>query len=145
MPTLTPFLWFPGNMAEVIDHYASVFRDMRIVTRSPMMATVEILGQRLHALNAPHRHQFSEALSLMIDCETQEEVDYYWSALTQGGGQEQPCGWLKDRFGVSWQVIPRALGRYLTDPDRARAARVTQAMVQMKRIVIADLDRAYDG
>lgn len=145
MPTLTPFLWFPGNMSDALDFYGSVFRDMRIVTRNPMMATFEILGQRLHALSAPSKHKFTEAISFFIDCETQDEVDYYWSAFTKDGGQEQMCGWVKDRFGLSWQVIPRSLGRYLTDPDRARAERVMNAMLQMRKIVIAQLDQAYAG
>ena len=112
---------------------------------NPMMATFELLGQEFLALNAQAHDPFNEAISFFIKCETQNEVDYYWNALTAGGGKEQMCGWLKDKFGVSWQVIPNALGRYLTDPDRVKAERVMQAMLKMKRIVIADLDKAYAG
>jgi len=145
MPKVSPFLWFPGNMKEAVEFYQSVFKDMRVISMNPMMATFELLGQRFLALNA-HRHQdFTEAISFFIDCETQDEVDYYWNALTAGGGREQMCGWVKDKFGVSWQVVPQALGRYLTDRDRAKADRVMQAMLKMKKIVIADLDKAYRG
>ena len=91
------------------------------------------------------QYRFNEAVSFFISVETQGEVDYFWSRLTADGGEESRCGWLKDKFGLSWQVIPSALSRYLGDPDRTRANRVIQAMMQMKKIVIADLDRAYAG
>lgn len=143
MPKISPFLWFAGNMQDAVAFYASVFKDARVVSSSPMMATFELLGQRFLALNAPSEHRFSEAVSFFIECDTQDEVDHYWDALRVGGGREQMCGWLKDRFGLSWQVIPRALGRYLADTDRQRADRVMQAMLRMKKIVIADLDAAY--
>jgi predicted 3-demethylubiquinone-9 3-methyltransferase (glyoxalase superfamily) len=145
MAKVAPFLWFSGNMAEALDFYKGVFKDTRVDRLSPMAATFEVLGQKLMALNAPSKHAFNESISLFIDCKTQAEVDYYWNALKAGGGREQMCGWLKDRFGLSWQVIPEALGRYLTDKDRAKAERVMQAMLTMKRIVIADLDKAYAG
>lgn len=145
MPTLRPFLWFPGNMSDAVDVYTTVFREARLLNRGPMTATLEIFGQRLDMLNAPHQYPFTEAMSLFVECDTQDEVDYYWSALTANGGQEQMCGWLKDRFGVSWQVIPRALGRYLSDGDRAKVDRVAQAMLRMRKIDIAQLDQAYAG
>ena len=145
MAKLTPFLWFPGNMQEAVEFYKTVFKDARVVSMNPMMATFELLGQRFLALNAHKHHDFNEAISLFIDCETQEEVDYYWNALAAGGGRELMCGWLKDKFGVAWQVIPQALGRYLTDRDRAKADRVMQAMLKMKKIVIAELDKAHRG
>jgi predicted 3-demethylubiquinone-9 3-methyltransferase (glyoxalase superfamily) len=143
MAKVAPFLWFVGNMPEAVDFYVSVFKDARVVEMSPMTARFELLGREFLALNA-HPHQpFTEAISFFIEVETQEEVDYYWSALLAGGGKEQMCGWLKDRFGVSWQVIPKALGRYLSDKDRAKAERTMQAMLKMKKIVIADLDKAH--
>jgi predicted 3-demethylubiquinone-9 3-methyltransferase (glyoxalase superfamily) len=145
MAKVVPFLWFPGNMLEALEFYQGVFEDSRIIESNPMTATFELMGQRFLALNARARDSFNEAISFFIECETQREVDYYWSALTAGGGKEQMCGWLKDKFGLSWQVIPRELGRYLADPDRGKAERVMQAMLRMKRIVIADLDRAYSG
>jgi predicted 3-demethylubiquinone-9 3-methyltransferase (glyoxalase superfamily) len=145
MAKVAPFLWFVGNMKEAVDFYVSVFKGARVIEMSPMSARFELLGREFLALNA-HAHQpFTEAISFFIEVESQEEVDYYWRALTDGGGKEQMCGWLKDRFGVSWQVIPKALGRYLGDKDRARADRAMQAMLKMKKIVIADLDRAYTG
>jgi predicted 3-demethylubiquinone-9 3-methyltransferase (glyoxalase superfamily) len=111
---------------------------------NPAMATFELLGQRFLALNAHPHDPFNDAISFFVDCDTQAEVDYYWDKLAEGGGQKQ-CGWLKDRFGVSWQVIPKALGRLLTDEDREKANRVMQAMLQMKKIVIADLEAAHRG
>lgn len=143
MPTISPFLWFAGNMQEAVAFYASVFEDARVVSSSPMTAIFELQGQRFLALDAPSEHRFSEAISFFVECDSQDEVDHYWDALRVGGGREQMCGWLKDRFGLSWQVIPRALGRYLADADRQRADRVMQAMLKMKKIVIADLDHAY--
>ena len=145
MPKVAPFLWFVGNMKEAVDFYVSVFKGARVIEMSPMSARFELLGREFLALNA-HPHQpFTEAISFFIEVDAQEEVDYYWRALIDGGGKEQMCGWLKDKFGVSWQVIPKALGRYLSDNDRAKAERAMQAMLKMKKIVIADLDRAYAG
>ena len=143
MAKVSPFLWFVGNMREAVDFYVATFKEARVVEMSPMMARFELLGREFLALNA-HPHQpFTEAISFFIEVETQDEVDYYWRALTAGGGQESMCGWLKDKFGVSWQVIPKALGRYLGDRDRSKAERVMQAMLKMKKIAIADLDKAY--
>ena len=142
---ITPFLWFNDNAEEAVNFYVSVFKDARVVEMSPMSARFELLGREFLALNA-HPHQpFTEAISFFIEVETQEEVDYYWNALLAGGGKEQMCGWLKDRFGVSWQVIPKALGRYLSDKDRSKAERAMQAMLKMKKLVIAELDKAYAG
>lgn len=145
MAKVAPFLWFVGNMQEAVDFYVSIFKGARVVEMGPMSARFELLGSEFLALNA-HAHQpFTEAISFFVDVDDQQEVDYYWRSLLAGGGKEQMCGWLKDRFGVSWQVIPQALGRYLSDKDRAKAERVMQAMLKMKKIVIADLDRAYAG
>lgn len=144
MAKVTPFLWFEGNMQEAVNFYMSVFKDARIVSMNPAMATFELLGQRFLALNAHPHHKFNDAVSFFIDCDTQADVDYYWAKLSDGGGEQQ-CGWVKDRFGLSWQVIPSALGRYLMDKDRDKANRVMQAMLKMKKIVIADLDAAYKG
>jgi len=145
MAKVSPFLWFVGNMKEAVDFYVSVFKDARVLEMGPMSARFELLGREFLALNA-HPHQpFTEAISFFVEVESQEEVDYYWRALLAGGGKEQMCGWLKDRFGVSWQVIPKALGRYLSDKDRTKAERTMQAMLKMKKIVIADLDKAHAG
>ena len=144
MAKVSPFLWFEGNMQEAVTFYMSVFKDAKLVSMNPAMATFELLGQRFLALNAHPHHKFNETISFFIDCDTQAEVDYYWDKLADGGGQQQ-CGWLKDRFGLSWQVIPKALGRFLMDEDREKANRVMQAMLKMKKIVVADLETAYRG
>ena len=144
MAKISPFLWFEGNMQEAVKFYLSVFKDAQLVSMNPGMATFELLGQRFLALNGHSHAKFNEAISFFIDCDTQAEVDYYWDKLAEGGGHQQ-CGWLKDRFGLSWQVIPKALGRFLMDEDREKANRVMQAMLKMKKIVIADLEAAYRG
>ncbi|MBL7740596.1 MAG: VOC family protein [Chitinophagaceae bacterium] len=156
MQTITPFLWFDGKAEEAAKLYTSLFKNSRIISMkywgegSPfpkdqvMMATFELDGLQFHAFDAGPQFKFSEAMSLFVNCDTQEEIDYFWNALTADGGQESMCGWLKDKFGVSWQIIPPQLG-WLADSDKARAGRVMQAMMQMKKIIIADLQKAYDG
>lgn len=157
MPPITPFLWFDDRIEEAVALYVKVFPDARIVRSARygpgaprpagtmMTMTFELRGQTFMALNGGPVHRFSPAVSFMVACETQAEVDHYWDGLLEGGGEEQPCGWLRDRFGLSWQVIPSALGRALGDPDPARAGRAVQAMLQMKKIDIAALERALAG
>ncbi len=144
MHRITPFLWFDGTAEEAMNFYVSVFPDSRVLSVSPMTVTFELEGQRFYGLNGGPAFRFTEAVSFFVDCETQEEVDTYWSKLTAGGGQPGQCGWLKDRFGLSWQIIPRTLGRLLGDQDRAKAGRVMQAMLTMGKIDIAGLERAYN-
>lgn len=151
MTKITPFLWFDDRIEEAVNLYASVFNDAKITSRSPgpngsvMSMTFVLQGQEFMALNGGPQFKFTEAVSFFVSCDTQDEVDHYWNALTANGGQESQCGWLKDPYGLSWQIIPTALGRYLSDPDRARATRVIQAMLQMKKMDIAALDKAYAG
>jgi len=145
MPKITPFLWFTVPLDQPIAYYRSIFRDMRVLQQSPQHATFEIEGQRFHALNGGPHHVFNEAVSFFIDCEDQVEVDYYWERLTADGGEASMCGWLKDKYGLSWQVIPKALMRHMSDPDRARADRAIQAMLKMRKIDVAALDRAAAG
>jgi predicted 3-demethylubiquinone-9 3-methyltransferase (glyoxalase superfamily) len=142
---ISPFLWFDNNMDDAVKFYVSVFPDSRISTMSPMTSSFELCGQEFMALNGGPMFKFSEAVSFFVKCRDQAEVDSYWTKLLAGGGTESNCGWLKDRFGLSWQVIPDALGRYLGDPDREKANRVTQAMLTMKKIIVADLDAAAAG
>lgn len=144
MPKISPFLWFDGNMEEAVRFYLSVFKSTNVKSLNPMSATFELLGQEFMALNAGPHHKFNEAVSFFIKCEDQAEVDYYWNKLGDGG-TEQPCGWIKDRFGLAWQVIPNVLGELLGDPDRVKAGRVMQTMLRMKKIVVADLRAAYAG
>jgi predicted 3-demethylubiquinone-9 3-methyltransferase (glyoxalase superfamily) len=155
MPHITPNLWFDTQAEEAARFYISVFENSRIrdVSRygeagpgpagSVLTVRFELNGQEFLALNGGPEFRFTEAVSFLVDCETQEEVDYYWEKLS-AGGEPGVCGWLKDRYGLSWQVIPSVLGRMLTDSDPARANRVMLAMLQMKKIDIAGLQKAYD-
>ncbi|MFC5608221.1 VOC family protein [Variovorax soli] len=150
MQMITPFLWFDGNAQDAIDFYTSIFRNARVTSLMPgpdgkmMGASFELEGQSFMALNGGPQFQFSPAISLYVHCESQEEVDHYWSRLGEGGSY-QPCGWLQDKFGLSWQIIPGILSRMLGDKDRARAGRAMQAMMKMSKIDIAALQAAYDG
>ena len=145
MTSITPFLWLDNNVRDAVAFYKSVFPNAKIETVNDFMASFELEGQRFHALNGGPKFKFNEAVSFFISVETQEQVDYFWSKLTADGGQEGNCGWLKDKFGLSWQVVPSALGGYLGDSDRKAADRAMQAMMKMKKIVIADLDKAFAG
>ena len=133
-----------------MNFYTSVFKNAKILNARPgpdgkiMTGTIEIEGQQFMLLNAGPQFKFSEAISFFVNCETQEEVDELWDKLSAGGEQSR-CGWLKDKFGLSWQIIPSALGKLLGDPDPAKAGHVMQAMLGMSKIEIADLKRAYDG
>lgn len=149
MQKITPFLWFDGNGEDAMNHYLSIFKDGRVVNINRMgdrvfTGTFELFGQQYHFLNGGPMFRFTEAISLFVSCDTQEEVDEYWDKLAEGG-EIQMCGWLKDKFGLSWQIIPTALGRLMGDRDPEKSNRVMQAMLQMKKIDIAGLQRAYDG
>lgn len=156
MQKITPFLWFDANAEEAAEFYVSIFEDARIdqVSRcgeagpgpvgSALVVEFTLFGQRFRALNAGPLYKFNEAVSFQVDCETQEEVDRYWSTLTEGG-QEVACGWLKDKFGLSWQITPTILGEYLGGPDLEGAGRAMKAMMGMVKLDIAALRRAYDG
>jgi predicted 3-demethylubiquinone-9 3-methyltransferase (glyoxalase superfamily) len=148
---IRPYLWFNDNAEEAIEFYVSLFDDSRVVklVRGPddrvVVGEFQLEGQQFLALNGGPVYQFNEAISLFVTCATQEEVDTLWARLTADGGEPGRCGWLKDRFGVSWQIIPTALMTLMADKDPARASRVTQAMLTMGRIDIAGLKRAYDN
>jgi predicted 3-demethylubiquinone-9 3-methyltransferase (glyoxalase superfamily) len=144
MQKITPFLWFDGRVEEAAAFYVGIFPDAKIVSTNAFTATFVLAGQEFYALNGGPQYKFSEAVSFFVKCADQAEVDYYWSKLIDGG-TESKCGWLKDKFDLSWQIIPDALGRYLSDPDRTRATRVMQAMLQMRKIDVAALDRAFAG
>ena len=149
---ITPMLWFDGHAEEAANLYVSIFPDSSIgsISRQPDGSTLALeftlAGRRFTALNGGPLFSFTPAVSFVIDCRTQEEVDHYWEALREGGAPEaQQCGWLADRFGVSWQVVPRQLMEYLGDPDREKADRTMQAMLKMKKLDIEGLRRAHDG
>ena len=151
MATITPFLWLNHPIDEVIAYYSSVFDgvkvddEQRMPDGSLLTATVTIAGQRIGLLSGGPEVPPSDAFSLMVSVETQDEVDSYWNALTADGGQESQCGWLKDKYGIAWLIIPTALGRLIGDPDPARAGRAMRAMFAMRKIVIADLEAAAAG
>lgn len=161
MGKITPCLWFDNNAEEAVNFYASVFKDSKIgdVTRydeasakvsgqpagSVLTVEFQIGGQPFMALNGGPVFKFTEATSFIIDCDSQEEVDYYWDKLTQGGDEKaQQCGWLKDKYGLSWQVVPTVLNQMLKDPDPVKAGRVMTAMLEMKKIDILALEKARD-
>jgi len=150
---ITPFLWFNTNAEEAINFYISVFKNASIgkVVRygetgpgpkgSVMTATFNLEGQEFIALNGGPTYQFTEAVSFVVNCDSQEEIDYFWEKLS-AGGEKSRCGWLKDRFGLSWQIVTPILSELFLQPDRAKAERVMQAMIKMDKIVIADLENA---
>ena len=146
---ITPFLWFDGNADEAMDFYVSVFKNSKVesVTRSQgkvMSGTFQLEGQQFYALNGGPQFKFTPAISLFVSCETQAEVDDLWKKLSEGGSEER-CGWLKDKFGLSWQIIPSILGPLLHDMDPEKAKRAMNAMLQMKKIDIASLKQAHAG
>ena len=156
MQKITPCLWFDNQAEEAINHYISIFKSGRIISvhrcgdsgpgpkGSVLTMTFEIEGQPLMALNGGPHFKFNEAISLFVSCETQAEVDELWEKLS-AGGQTSRCAWLKDKFGVSWQIVPTALGRLMGDPDPEKSKRVMQAMLQMTKIDIARLEAAHAG
>jgi predicted 3-demethylubiquinone-9 3-methyltransferase (glyoxalase superfamily) len=155
MQKITPFLWFDGKAEEAMNFYVSVFKNSKAmnVTRygeggpgpkgAVMSATFQLDGQDFFALNGGPQFSFSQAISFFVNCETQQEVDELWEKLSEGG-EKQRCGWLKDKYGLSWQIIPSVLGKLLHDKDAEKAKRVMQAMMQMDKIDINRLQQAYD-
>ncbi len=153
MQKITPCLWFDTEGEDAARFYTSIFPNSRVVdvarygSAGPrpegtvMTVSFELDGQSFIALNGGPDFTFNEAISFQVDCETQEEVDAFWSKLSEGG-EEGPCGWLKDKYGVSWQIVPTALSRLLADPDREKSQRVMEAMLSMKKIEIDGLERA---
>jgi predicted 3-demethylubiquinone-9 3-methyltransferase (glyoxalase superfamily) len=135
-----PCLWFDGKAKEAAEFYCSVFKDSRILTETPMVVQFELNGSRFMGLNGGPHFKFNEAVSLVVNCENQEEIDYYWEKLTGEGGQESMCGWLKDKYGLSWQIVPANMGKLMTDP--ARAQRVMPVLMQMKKLDIRKLEEA---
>ena len=156
MNKITPFLWFNGNVAEAVDFYTSVFKNAHVVgghnlgpvgangKRTIMSATLNIEGQQFIAFDGGPMYNFTPAFSMMINCADQAEVDDLWSKLLDNGGKESRCGWLTDQFGLSWQVIPEALGRLMGDPDPVKAGNVMNAMLKMNKIIVSELEEAYN-
>ena len=150
MLSITPFLWFDTQAEEAMKFYTSIFPRSKVISvqragDAVMSVTWELEGQRFMGLNAGPHFTFNEAVSFFVSCETQQEVDQLWDKLLAGGGKPTQCGWLKDRFGLSWQVIPDVLPKLLAHPDREKAGRAMHAMMQMVKIDAAALQRAFDG
>lgn len=156
MTKISPFLWFDSQAEEAANFYVSIFENSKILTTtrygeagpgpkgSVMTVVFQLDGAEFIALNGGPHFKFTEAISFSVDCKNQKEVDDYWRKLSEGG-EQGPCGWLKDRYGLSWQINPTVLGEMLSDPDPEKSKRVMQAMLQMKKIDIAALKRAYEG
>lgn len=157
MQKISPFLWFDNNGEEAMNFYLSIFRDSKTirVARNPpgapgpqgafLVATIQLEGQEITLMNGGPGHPLTDAMSLTVNCNSQEEVDYYWNKLLEGGGKEIACGWLKDRFGLYWQITPIMLPKLLSDPDKAKAGRVMQAMMKMIKLDIDALKAAADA
>ena len=157
MQKISPFLWFDSNAEEAMNFYLSIFKDSKVIrfTRNPpgapgpegalLVASIQLEGQEIIMMNGGPGHPLTDAISLTINCSSQEEVDHYWNKLLEGGGQEIACGWLKDKFGLFWQVTPTILPQLLSDPDTAKAGRVMQAMMKMVKLDIGALKAAADA
>ncbi len=151
MKKITPYLWFDTQAEEAMNFYVSVFKNSKVnnISRghdgNAFMVSFELDGQEFIGLNAGPRFKFNESISFFVNCENQKEVDEYWNKLIADGGEESMCGWLKDKYGLSWQIIPKQLGELMGDPDPEKSQRVMQAMLQMQKIIVADLQKAHDG
>ena len=156
MQKIVPFLWFDNQAEEAMNHYISIFPDSKVVSVSRygdagpgpkgtvMVANFQLAGQEFMALNGGPEFKFTEAISFSVDCKSQDEVDRFWNRLSDGG-EEGPCGWLKDKYGLSWQINPTVLGEMLNDPDPVKSKSVMEAMLEMKKIDIEGLKKAYHG
>jgi predicted 3-demethylubiquinone-9 3-methyltransferase (glyoxalase superfamily) len=150
MPTITPFLWFDTQAEEAMNFYASIFTRSKVISVNKAQGKVmsvefELEGQKFMALNAGPAFTFNEAVSFFVGCETQQEIDDLWTKLTADGGAPGRCGWLEDKYGLSWQVVPNALGRMLGGADPARSKRVMDALLQMNKLDVNRLQQAFDG
>jgi predicted 3-demethylubiquinone-9 3-methyltransferase (glyoxalase superfamily) len=152
MQKITPFLWYDKNLKEIISYYQSIFPDLKILSGGALsdtpsgdveMATIEILGQRLSLMTAGPMFKFNEAISFVINCKDQAEIDYYWDSLTSNGGAESMCGWCKDKYGLSWQIVPGDMEEMMSSGDKDAIVRVTAAFLQMKKFDIATLRTSY--
>jgi predicted 3-demethylubiquinone-9 3-methyltransferase (glyoxalase superfamily) len=145
MKKITPFLWFDTQAEEAMNFYVSIFKNSKVLGASPASVNFELEGQEFIAFNAGPEFKFNESISMFVNCADQTEVDYFWNKLIADGGEESQCGWLKDKFGLSWQIVPKQLGELMGDPDPEKSQRVLQAMLKMQKIIVADLELAHKG
>ena len=150
MPTVTPFLWFDSQAEEAMNLYASIFPRAKVLTVNSAQGRVmsvefELEGQKFMAMNAGPHHKFNEAVSFFVGCDTQQEIDDYWAKLTANGGEPGRCGWLKDKFGLSWQIVPKSLGRLMSSGDAIKSKRVMDALLRMNKLDVKALQQAFDG
>ncbi len=144
MQKITPFLWFDGNVQEAVQFYTSIFPNSKVIGAPMQSATLQLEGQELILFNGGPHFKLSPAVSMFVNCETQAEIDDLWEKLLAGGGSPSQCGWLTDKYGLSWQLVPPILGKYLQDKDPAKSKRVMDAMLKMTKLEIAVLQQAYD-
>jgi predicted 3-demethylubiquinone-9 3-methyltransferase (glyoxalase superfamily) len=150
MSKITPFLWFDTQAEEAMNFYVSLFKNSKVynISRAPsgqaFTVAFQLDGQDFIGLNAGPQFKFNEAVSMFVNCEDQAEVDYFWNNFIKDGGEESMCGWCKDKFGLWWQVVPKQLGELMGDPDLEKSRRVTDAMLTMKKIIVADLEKTYN-
>ena len=151
MSKITPFLWFNDQAEEAMHYYCSIFKNSEVLSTMPgpggkaMGCTFRLEDEEFIALNGGPEFKFTEAISMYVNCDGQDEVDYYWNKLTAEGGEESRCGWLKDKYGLSWQIVPKQMTDMFGDSDREKAGRAVQAMLKMNKIDIAEMQRAFDG
>jgi predicted 3-demethylubiquinone-9 3-methyltransferase (glyoxalase superfamily) len=144
MQKITPFLWFENQAEDAAKYYTAIFKNSKITDSNPMTVNFELEGQPFIALNGGPEFKFNESVSFFVSCKDQGEVDYFWEKLLEGGTQSQ-CGWLKDKYGLSWQIVPEDLGKYIGGPDAKKAAAAMQTMLKMHKLEISKLKEAYDN
>jgi predicted 3-demethylubiquinone-9 3-methyltransferase (glyoxalase superfamily) len=141
---ITPCLWCKDNALEKAEYYCSIFPNSKILSKMPVMVALELEGVKFQALNGGVDFEYNESISYVIDCKDQAEVDYYWDKFIADGGEAMDCAWVKDKYGMRWQVVPKQLSELMMDADPAKSARVMQAMMKMQKIIVADLEAAYN-
>ena len=142
---ITPYLWFDHQAEEAALFYCSIFKNAKVISSSPMIVEFELDGLKFIGLNGGPRYKFSEATSFFVSCANQDEVDYYWKKLISNGGEEGPCGWLKDKYGLSWQVVPLRFTEMMNSGDAEKVKKVLDVMKDMKKMIIADFERVYNS
>lgn len=142
---ISPCLWCKDNALEKAQYYCSIFPNSKIISQHPVMVSFELNGVKFQALNGGVDFDYNESISWVIDCEDQKEVDYYWDKFIGDGGKAQDCAWCQDKYGMRWQVVPKQLAHLMMDPDPVKANKVMQAMMKMQKIILADLETAYNS